>query len=317
MRLELPTSPPRAPTQTSTTPRRLKRSCRRRYAARAKSGTLVGLPHGRQTAAAASARPPAPPTRAHAAKHRSASRTGSRGNGQRWHDPAWCLLPARRAGSAPRLRARSRRLAIALLSITDEARIVAERVVASLAGDGHVVVGADLADAAAIRRMVDGAADRLGGLDVLVNNAGVFQPHAITETTYEEWQRAWHETLSVNLVGAANVSWCAAQHMVRGGGGSIVNVSSRGAFRANQSSLPTARARLGSSPSASPWLVRSDRTGSLSRQSRQDSSRQTWPPRTSLASAARDGGRKARSAASPLPKRWPQQSCFWPRLRPL
>jgi NAD(P)-dependent dehydrogenase (short-subunit alcohol dehydrogenase family) len=108
---------------------------------------------------------------------------------------------------------------------------VAEQVAASLAGDGHVVVSADLADAAAVRRMVDSAAGRLGGLDVLVNNAGVFQPHPITETSYEEWQRAWHETLSVNLVGAANVSWCAAQHMIRGGGGSIVNVSSRGAFR--------------------------------------------------------------------------------------
>ena len=107
----------------------------------------------------------------------------------------------------------------------------AERLAASLAGDGHVVVGADLADPAATRQMVDGAADRLGGLDVLVNNAGVFRPHAITETTYEEWQRAWHETLSVNLVGAANVSWCAARHMIAGGGGSIVNVSSRGAFR--------------------------------------------------------------------------------------
>ena len=108
---------------------------------------------------------------------------------------------------------------------------VAEQVAASLAGDGHVVVSADLADTAAVRRMVDGAADRLGGLDVLVNNAGVFQPHPITETSYEEWQRAWHETLTVNLLGAANVSWCATQHMITGGGGSIVNVSSRGAFR--------------------------------------------------------------------------------------
>lgn len=107
----------------------------------------------------------------------------------------------------------------------------AERVAASLAGHGHCVVGADLADAAAIRRMVDEAAERLGGLDVLVNNAGVFRPHPIEETNYEDWQHAWEETLRINLLGAANVSWCAAQHMIRGGGGSIVNVSSRGAFR--------------------------------------------------------------------------------------
>jgi len=107
----------------------------------------------------------------------------------------------------------------------------AHHVAKSLPGDGHAVVGADLADPDAVRRMVNEATDALGGLDVLVNNAGVFEPHPITETTYEEWQRAWAQTLAVNLVGAANVTWCAVQHMVRGGGGRIVNVSSRGAFR--------------------------------------------------------------------------------------
>ena len=49
--------------------------------------------------------------------------------------------------------------------------------------------------------------------------------------SYEEWQAAWRETLGVNLIGAANVTWCAVQHMIAGGGGRIVNVSSRGAFR--------------------------------------------------------------------------------------
>jgi 3-oxoacyl-[acyl-carrier protein] reductase len=110
-------------------------------------------------------------------------------------------------------------------------RGAAEEVSASLAGDGHVVVGADLADPEAVRAMVEAAASSLGGLDVLVNNAGVFTPHPITETTYEEWQRAWHDTLAVNLLGAANAAWCAVPHMIEAGGGRIVNVSSRGAFR--------------------------------------------------------------------------------------
>jgi NAD(P)-dependent dehydrogenase (short-subunit alcohol dehydrogenase family) len=99
----------------------------------------------------------------------------------------------------------------------------------SLPRDGHVVAGADLADPDAVRHMVDEVAGALGGIDVLVNNAGVFEPHAATETTYEEWQEAWHRTLAVNLTGAANVTWCALRHM--GEGGRIVNVSSRGAFR--------------------------------------------------------------------------------------
>jgi 3-oxoacyl-[acyl-carrier protein] reductase len=105
----------------------------------------------------------------------------------------------------------------------------AEEVLAGLPGEGHAVVGADLADPDAVLAMVDAAASALGGIDVLVNNAGVFEHHPITETTYDEWQRGWQQTLGVNLVGAANVTWCAVQHMA--GGGHIVNVASRGAFR--------------------------------------------------------------------------------------
>jgi 3-oxoacyl-[acyl-carrier protein] reductase len=108
-------------------------------------------------------------------------------------------------------------------------RDLAEQVAAALPGAGHLVVGADLADPDAVRRMVDAAAEAHGGLDVVVNNAGIFEPHPIDETTYEEWQQGWERTLAVNLVGPANVTWCAVRHM--GPGGRIVNVSSRGAFR--------------------------------------------------------------------------------------
>ena len=107
----------------------------------------------------------------------------------------------------------------------------AAAVLAGLAGRGHTLVAADLADPAATRRAVDQASEALGGLDILVNNAGVFNPHPITEVSYEEWQAAWRLTLGVNLAGAANVTWCAVQHMIAGGGGRIINVSSRGAFR--------------------------------------------------------------------------------------
>ncbi len=109
---------------------------------------------------------------------------------------------------------------------------LAQQVADSLPGDGHVVVGADLADAEATQRMVDKAAQRLGGIDVLVNNAGIWEPHPITDTSYEEWRHAWQRTLGINLVGAANVTWSAVGHMVAAGkGGAIVNVASRGAFR--------------------------------------------------------------------------------------
>ena len=107
---------------------------------------------------------------------------------------------------------------------------LAARVVTELPGSGHAVVQADLAEPDAVRAMVDRAAELLGGLDVLVNNAGVFTPHPITDVSYEEWQDQWRATLGVNLLGAANVIWCAVQHM-KDRGGRIINVSSRGAYR--------------------------------------------------------------------------------------
>jgi NAD(P)-dependent dehydrogenase (short-subunit alcohol dehydrogenase family) len=104
------------------------------------------------------------------------------------------------------------------------------KLAAELPGSGHRVVRADLTDPDAVRAMTDAAADGLGGLDVLVNNAGVFTEHPITEVSYEQWQRQWQATLGVNLIGAANVTWCAVRHL-KERGGRIINVSSRGAFR--------------------------------------------------------------------------------------
>ncbi|MDT0532010.1 SDR family oxidoreductase [Micromonospora sp. DSM 115977] len=111
---------------------------------------------------------------------------------------------------------------------------LAERLRAELPGEGHVVVRADLTDPDAVRAMVDEAAGLLGGLDVLVNNAGVYgerdAPHPVFGASYEQWRAQWRQVLETNLTGAGNVIWCAAQHM-RDRGGRIVNVSSRGAFR--------------------------------------------------------------------------------------
>jgi len=118
-----------------------------------------------------------------------------------------------------------------------DAVAAAEVVRDSLNGDQHVVVRADLAVPAEVRAMVDAAAAGLGGLDVLVNNAGIYLDHPVLGTSYEEWQAAWQATLGVNLIGAANVTWCAVQHKTASAqrGGRIVNVGSRGAFRGEPS----------------------------------------------------------------------------------
>ncbi|MDX6327318.1 MAG: 3-oxoacyl-[acyl-carrier protein] reductase [Nocardioidaceae bacterium] len=108
---------------------------------------------------------------------------------------------------------------------------LAEQVAADLAGSGHATVQADMTDPDAVRAAVDAAAEQLGRLDVLVNNAGVFLAHPPLASSYDEWQTAWQRTLATNLTGAANAAFCAIPHLRTAGGGAIVNVSSRGAFR--------------------------------------------------------------------------------------
>ena len=126
----------------------------------------------------------------------------------------------------------------------------------SLAGSGHVVAGADLADPEAIRRMVDEVAGALGGIDVLVNNAGVFEPHAATQTSYEEWQAAWAHTLGVNLIGAANVTWCVLRPLSPSSSAAAMSVDTNPGATAVTEIRRSPRARASDCPNAiSPALL--------------------------------------------------------------
>lgn len=107
----------------------------------------------------------------------------------------------------------------------------ADAVVAELEGDGHSAVGADLLDPAAIQGLIDGVVRTDGRLDILVNNAGIFERHPPLEVDYATWQNHWQRTVGINLLGPAHACHCAARHMVEQGGGKIINISSRGAFR--------------------------------------------------------------------------------------
>ncbi len=107
----------------------------------------------------------------------------------------------------------------------------AKAVIENLPGKGHFAAKADIANPDSVRQLMEAVTDEFDRLDVVVNNAGVYLPHPIAEMDYEEWQAAWKQTLDLNLTGMANVCYFAARHMMRHGGGHIVNVSSRGAFR--------------------------------------------------------------------------------------
>lgn len=107
----------------------------------------------------------------------------------------------------------------------------AREVLDGLAGSGHLLVQADMGDAGAVRAMVDHVATEQGGLDVLVNNAGIYLHAPPDASDAEQWLSAWRRTMAVNAEGPAVACHAAARHMITAGGGRIVNISSRGAFR--------------------------------------------------------------------------------------
>ena len=112
-------------------------------------------------------------------------------------------------------------------------RAEAELTLAQLSGEGHVLVSGDLADPQQVADLAAAANTALRGVDVLVNNAAVVTAgYPVPDTDYDTWQQAWRDTLEVNLLGAANLSYCVARQLIdRGVEGAIVNVGSRGAYR--------------------------------------------------------------------------------------
>jgi NAD(P)-dependent dehydrogenase (short-subunit alcohol dehydrogenase family) len=76
-----------------------------------------------------------------------------------------------------------------------------------------------------------GEAARLAGrIDVLVNNAGIFEDVTVDDPL-EDWRAAWARVLQVNLQAPADLCRAAILHFRDHGGGKIINVASRAAFR--------------------------------------------------------------------------------------
>ena len=108
---------------------------------------------------------------------------------------------------------------VAITGTTPDGAAKAER---ALSAGGQVVgVACDVRDAASVQRAVDSAVARFGGLDVVVNSAGVGVGVPIADMTHDEWDRI----IGTNLSGVFNTCKAAIPHL-RARGGWIVNISS-------------------------------------------------------------------------------------------
>ena len=107
----------------------------------------------------------------------------------------------------------------------------AEHTLATLPDGAHQIFQADLADAKAVEALMSAVISRMGGLRIVVNNAAINEWQPPLRVDYDVWNDVWQRSLDTNLVGPANVMFWAARHMAENGGGQIVNISSRGAFR--------------------------------------------------------------------------------------
>ncbi|MEZ5099091.1 MAG: SDR family oxidoreductase [Thermoleophilia bacterium] len=111
---------------------------------------------------------------------------------------------------------------VALVDVDGDGAIAAAAAIAADTGRRAIGFAGDVGDPDAAEAMVARTADELGGIHVLVNNAGVLLPEHSLKLTLESWER----TLRVNLTGPMLVSVAAARRMAGDGGGAIVNVTS-------------------------------------------------------------------------------------------
>ncbi len=97
-------------------------------------------------------------------------------------------------------------------------------------GHGAQALQADLAEVAACERLFEEAVEAFGRVDVLANNAGLALSIPF-EAPVDEWQKAWDLTMAVNLRAVELLCRLAVGHFRQHGGGRLINVASRAAFR--------------------------------------------------------------------------------------
>jgi NAD(P)-dependent dehydrogenase (short-subunit alcohol dehydrogenase family) len=108
-------------------------------------------------------------------------------------------------------------------------RETAEKLAAEI-GNGAFAVGANLAERDSCVSLWEEVQRRCGTVHALVNNAGVALESPLGQST-EQWHAAWETTMAINLTATGLLCRSAIAHFKTNGGGRIVNIASRAAFR--------------------------------------------------------------------------------------
>jgi NAD(P)-dependent dehydrogenase (short-subunit alcohol dehydrogenase family) len=111
---------------------------------------------------------------------------------------------------------------VAITGTTPDGVVAAEHSLSSLGGGQVVGIACDVRDAASVQHAVETVVARFGGLDVVVNSAGVGVGVPIADLPHDEWDRI----IGTNLTGVFNTCKAAIPHLRTRGGGWIVNISS-------------------------------------------------------------------------------------------
>ena len=110
-----------------------------------------------------------------------------------------------------------------------QSREGAEEVLSQLPPNSCLVQG-DFSQVEGPKKIMDQVLEKYGRLDVLVNNAGIAIDLPLSQT-WEQWQSGWEKTLQVNLVSTGILSKLAIKAFQQNGGGRIIHIASRAAFR--------------------------------------------------------------------------------------
>ena len=144
--------------------------------------------------------------------------------------------------------------ATAIMFANSDARVIihyrknlngAEETLAMLKPGKHFMICGDLSNPEDLKKMNETAWENAAKIDVLVNNAAMHTELPIKDASFDKWLEVWDRTITTNLGGTAHLSFLMSKKMIEAGGGKIVNVSSRGAFRGEPNGIAYGASKAG------------------------------------------------------------------------